>query len=67
MPYNNLKHCPKKFDEFFAKIKIISELFMDWAEVENLDEVTIFLAESVSNTVKNYEDGLKKRNKSNIT
>ncbi len=57
----NLKHSPKKINGFFIKIKVISELFMDWIEVENLDEVTIFLAESVRNAVKNYENNLKKK------
>ncbi len=50
-----------KNDEFYSKIKVISELFMDWIEIENLDEVTIFLAESVRNAVKNYENNLKKK------
>lgn len=63
----NLKHSPKKINGFFIKIKVISELFMDWIEIENLDEVTIFLVESLRNTVKNYEESLKKQNKSNVS
>lgn len=63
----DLQHSPKKISEFFIKIKTISELLMDWTEIENLDEVTIFLAESIRNTVKNYEDSLKKQNKSNVS
>lgn len=47
-------------EEFFNKIKVISELFMRYIEIENADEVAIFLAETLSLCVGGYEEKLKK-------
>lgn len=50
----------KTSDVFFQEIKIISRLFMHHIEINNLDEITIFLAEAISLCVTNYEKNNKK-------
>ncbi len=49
------------FEEFFCKIKIISELFMRLIEIENMDETVIFLSESMALCVQGYEEKAKNR------
>lgn len=45
------------FKDFFQKIKTISALLMHRIEIENLDEITIFLIEALEICIKEYEGG----------
>lgn len=44
-------------EDFIQKIKTISALLMHRIEIENLDEITIFLIEALEICIKEYEGG----------
>lgn len=54
--FKSINDCSENFNDFYRKIKTLSELFIHLIEIEILDERAIFLAEAMALCVQNYEN-----------
>lgn len=63
--YTSIEDCNGKFEDFYRKIKTISELFIYLTETETFDDRIILLIEAMALCVQNYKIKTRKSNKIN--